>query len=62
MSLTTKQEELIISQWTKLASDADGVAEKFYNHLFTSFPQVRSLFKTQDFVAQGMYGWQILAL
>jgi hypothetical protein len=51
--LTPRQAELIASQWAVAMKDPDGTAKLFYTHLFSSHPEVRHLFKTQDFVAQG---------
>jgi hemoglobin-like flavoprotein len=53
MSLTKEEENIITSQWNVALKDPESTAKLFYSHLFESFPEVRNLFKTNDFVEQG---------
>ena len=55
MSLTVAQKNLISSQWDEVSLHSEAAAKLFYDRLFETYPNVKTLFKTDDMVAQGIY-------
>ena len=53
MALSEAQIVIVEQQWAEAYEHAEDVAKLFYGRLFETHPEVRLLFKVQDFTVQG---------